>query len=176
MAFTNKSRAELSDLYLETLDNLSMLRSNGKGEYFIDKFYEKNDSYQLAYSNLYNYSMRWLNMNVSFLSIFTILSITTVPFFMRLWMNGYIDPKSWQLSYSLGTASLVLASILNFARYYPQTQLHLISQQRIIKSIFELTLKEKKCTDSPEFNLASPIIRLNQKRKVSPPLLILYSE
>ena len=121
LAFTNKSRAELTDLYLDTLDNLSMLRSNGKGEYFIDKFYEKTDSYQLAYTNLYNYSMRWLNMNISILSIFTILSITTVPFFMRLWMSDYIDPKSWQLSYSLGTASLVLASILNFARFYPQT-------------------------------------------------------
>lgn len=84
LAFTTKSRAELMDIYLDTFDNLTMLKSNNREDYFRKQFYETSDAYQLAYTNLYNHSMRWLNMRVAMLNVLIIVMFTTTPLLLRL--------------------------------------------------------------------------------------------
>lgn len=139
LAFTNKSRAELIDVYLETFDNLTMLRVNGKGDYFRKNFFKKTDSFQIAHTCLYNNSMRWLNMRISLLSVLMIVIVTGMPYISKLLMSDIYLKSNWQLTYSLGTAPFLLANIVNFSRFYPQTTLHLLSAQRIFKYIFDLT-------------------------------------
>lgn len=145
LAFTTKSRAEMIDTYLENFDNLSMLRAFGKSDYYITKFYDRTNAFQLAYTNLYNHSMRWLNMRITVFSMLLLISITLLPLLLRAtWLSQYYINASWQLSYCLGTAPFLLASIVNFSRFYPTTTLHLLSAQRIFRYIFDLTRSPEK--------------------------------
>ena len=127
LAFTTKSRAEMIDIYLETFDNLAMLRAFGKSNYYTESFYEKTDNFQLAYTNLYNHSMRWLNMRISFFSMVLIICITSLPLITKILLPNFFLTRSWELSYSVGIGPYLLANILNFSRFYPTLTLHLLS-------------------------------------------------
>jgi len=160
LAFTNRSRAELIDTYLETYNNLTMLRANQQESHYKKSFYEKTDSYQLVNSALYNNSMRWLNIRISMFSLIVILSVTGLPFISSLIdQNIYLTHK-WQLSYALGIVPFLLASILNLARFYPQTMLHLTSAQRVFREFIDLsnlTTKTSRLLLHNKFKISKPV-------------------
>lgn len=89
LSFTTKSRAELLDIYLELFENITMLRSSGKRELYTEKFYDSNDAFQTAYTNLYNHSMRWLNVRISLFSMCLIISITSLPLLTKLFAPNF---------------------------------------------------------------------------------------
>lgn len=139
LAITTKSRAELMGVYLDTFDNMIMLRVKGKKNYFVQEFYEKTNQFQMASTNLYNHSMRWLNLRVTFLAVFFIMSITGIPLAYKYYYGSDVFKNSWQLSFALGTSSFLLASLVNFSKSYPLTMLNLLSAQRIYRYIFDQT-------------------------------------
>lgn len=165
IAFTTKSRAEMIDVYLDAFDNLTMLRHCGRADYYTDRFYQKTDDYQVATTNLYNKSMRWLNLRLSLFSIFLIVIITGLPVLSKTILFDIYLKQQWQFLYALGTASLLLASILNFSRYYPLTSLHHLSAQRIRRYLFELTAKPDMKEDRIKKQLKSPLQMLRRVAK-----------
>ena len=162
LAFTTKSRAEMIDIYLETFDNLAMLRAFGKNSYYTESFYEKTDNFQLAFTNLYNHSMRWLNMRISLFSMVLIICITSLPLITKILLPQFFLTRSWELSYSVGIGPYLLANILNFSRFYPTLTLHLLSLQRIFRYIFDLT----KHPEKNSLNMQSPLKRERKRESI----------
>lgn len=156
LAFSAKSRAEMIDVYLNTFDNLPMLRGMGKSDYFRKKFYEKTNEYQMASTNLNNHSMRWLNLRISLFSIVCIITILGLPLLSKLFFKHYLD-QSWKLNYSANTGPFLLAAIINFSKFLPKATLQMVSSQRIFHYIFRMAKESPERLKVKEKNLSQKI-------------------
>ena len=135
IAFNIKSRAELINLYLDMFDNLTMLKCMGKNNYFTTMFYKRLNAFQTATTNLYNHSMKWMHIRISFLSITSIMIILTLPLISRLYLSSVYLRSSWSLSYVANNGPFFLASLINFSKFFPMMILDLLSAQRIFHFI-----------------------------------------
>jgi ABC-type multidrug transport system fused ATPase/permease subunit len=148
ISFISKSRAEMIDIYLDMFNTMTMLRNLNKKNYFKKEFYRKTDEYQIATTCLGNHSMRWLNIRISLFSLMAIISILGLPLLSKMYLSEYYLTQNWQFSYATNVGPFLIASILNFSRYFPQLTMNLISAQRIYYYIFESIDKlDKRGTD-----------------------------
>lgn len=177
IAFTTKSRAELMDIYLETFENMPMLRAKSRPNYLSDEFYSKTNEFQRAVANLHNFSMRWLMIRISALALIQLIMVASLPFINRL-LGGkmFFKNMGWEIGFSLGALPLFQASIVNFSRFYPITMLNLLSAQRIFRYIFDLTKNPSKNSLNIEYKpflkrdknvLKNLAIKLEQNKNVS---------
>ena len=169
MAFSNKSRAEMIDVFLEMFDNMTMLRAHGKDLYYRSLFYELTDKMQLSTSKLGNDSMRWLEFRIAIFSVITLVIVLSFPLLTKVYLTGYYLNEPWQLSFAANTGPFLLASIVNFSKFLPKSTLDLISAQRIFHYIMDLAVKEKdvqKKRDDRFFedNVPSPIKKLIESK------------
>lgn len=138
IAFDTKTRAEMIDIYLELLDNLTMLRNYGKGDYYEKVFASKTNEFQMSTTSLYNFSMRWLNIRITLFSMLSIFFILGLPLASKMLFTSIYLKENWQLAYAANVGPFILTSIINFSRFLPIMSLNILSLQRIFHYMFDL--------------------------------------
>lgn len=95
ISLISKSRAEMTDIYLDMFNNLTMLRNLDMKTYFKKEFYRKTDEYQISLTCLGNHSMRWLNIRITLFSQMAIISILSLPLISKLYLSKYYLTQDW---------------------------------------------------------------------------------